>query len=546
MPIVLPFYVAALAASPIQSSLGTPTAPAAITTQVRSAALFKNGLAFVQRTGTAPAGATQARIDALPVPTHGTFCISPGPGTPAIVSAVARKTERVERVPATDLQELLLANVGRKLTLVLSEKDSLSGALLAMPEPRVNDDLDQPRYGYQPPPTHSLLYLDTGGGVTAAFDPHQVLRLSASEGALNREFERRRPGSSLTIALASAANAPAPVELSYLERGLTWVPSYSIDISDTGKALLSAKAEVFDESEELAGATLQFVTGYPNLQFAHVVDPIALRGELEAFFSALGEPAQQRAQVLSQSVMSNALGGLEGAAERASLPGAAGPLPGAGIEDLFFYEQRGVTLARGERGLYPLFSARVGCEHLYEWEIADTVLDRPQPERDGRERPQEEIWHSLRLTNDTGLPWTTAPAMTVKDASILGQDTLHYTAVGAKTTVRITRALDIQGEPAEIEQSRERNAAKYYGSNYDRVTVHGELHITNFKRESVQLEIRKRIQGELTKNPAQAAVVALAEGLRQVNPNRRLSWSVTLEAGKPLTIEYEYTLFVRG
>jgi len=417
------------------TATATAAALAPIATRVRTAALFKNGLAFVQRHGTAPAGSALARLDALPVPTHGTFWIAPGRNAPAIASAVARKTERVERVPATSIQELLFGNVGRKLTLVLSEKESLVGTLTSVPEPRKPDDEDEDpaRYGYLPEPVRGLLYLDTGSGVTA-LDPRQVLRLSSSDGAPNRDFERRVPGRSLTIAFASAPAAPAEFELSYLGRGLTWAPSYAIDISEPGKALLVAKAEVIDESEDLEGATLSLVTGFPNLQFAHVADPIALRGNLEAFLNALGNgPTAQQAQVLRQSVQSNSFGGSGESANLPVTPEAAG----GGAEDLFLYEQRDVTLAKGERGFYPLFQKRVACEHVYEWKIADTVsAERYGREREGDTPPQEEIWHSLRLTNDTGLPWTTAPAMTQKGGTVLGQDTLRYTAIGAQATVR--------------------------------------------------------------------------------------------------------------
>ena len=81
--------------------------------------------------------------------------------------------------------------------------------------------------------------------------------------------------------------------------------------------------------------------------------------------------------------------------------------------------------------------------------------------------------------------------MTVKAGNILGQDTLRYTAVGAKATVRITRALDVQGEQNEYEVGRERNSAQFYGSSYDKVTVRGELRVTNFKREPLKLEIQE-------------------------------------------------------
>ena len=40
--------------------------------------------------------------------------------------------------------------------------------------------------------------------------------------------------------------------------------------------------------------------------------------------------------------------------------------------------------------------------------------------------------------------------------------------------------------------------------------------------------------------------VEVAEVLPQGNPSTRLSWTIALEAGKPTSVEYVYTLFVRS
>lgn len=520
---------------------GTPLShnPSALATKVRTASLFKNGLAFVRREATVPGGARDALIEPLPVPVQGTFWLAADPARIEIVSAVARRSELRERVPAVRVEDLLRANIGRNVTLFVGEKDILSGTLVAMPEPNLGLG-ESNLHGFPTPAPGSLILLDTGTGITG-LAPGDVKRVAFGAGDVAREFERRREASSLTLSVASRGSGTAPLSIYYLERGLTWVPSYAIDISDRETALLTSKAEVIDEAEDLEGATLQFVTGFPNLQFAHVIDPIAMRGDMDAFFSALGQTPSARAPiVMQQRVLANmAYGGSEGA----TFPVSGAPSEGSAVEDLFFYEHKDTTLKRGERGLYPLFSLRVPYEHLYEWKIADTI--ETQPEVRGDRPPEEEIWHSIRLSNDSALPWTTAPAMTMKDGNLLGQDTLNYAAVGAKTTVRITRAVDVQGDTNEYETARIRNAANFYGSSYDKVSVHGVLHVVNHKREAVRLEITKKLQGEVAQNPDGAKVVVVAEGLRRVNPNARLTWSVLLEAGKTADINYEYTLFVR-
>ncbi len=535
------------AASPAQSGARSqatePAAKAEPAPELRSrvvrAALFKNGLAFVRREASVELSQREVLLEALPAPVHGTFWIAADPSRLECSSAVARRSETRELAPALSVEELLRANVGRRVTLHLGDEESLTGTLAAMPEPDPSEPEPAPRGYYPPPPTGSLLLLDTEDG-TAALAPGSVQRVSA-EGGLKREYERRNAAVALSLALVPKGEGTATLSIQYLVRGLTWVPSYAIDISEDRKALLTAKAEVIDEVEDLQGAALEFITGFPNLQFAHVADPIALRGDLDAFLAALGQsPGTAGPLVAQQAVFSNVA---RGDSESASFPVAGPPAEGAVVEDLFFYERKDVTLKRGERGLYPLFTVRVPYEHLYEWEIADTVGEHPNRPQELPE--QEEIWHSLRLTNDTSLPWTTAPAMTMKGGSLLGQDTLSYAAVGARTTVRITRAVDVQGEQSELEIARERGAASFYGSSFDKVTVKGDLRATNHKREAVRLEIRKRIQGEVTKNPQEAKVVALAEGLRKVNPNTRLTWSVLLEPGKTTEIGYEYTLYVR-
>jgi hypothetical protein len=515
----------------------------ALETRVRRAALFKNGLAFVVREASVAPGTRNARLDALPVPVHGTFWLAADPAKLAIGPAVARRDELTERVPAATIEQILRANVGRRVTLALDGGEALTGKIVAVPEVQPEPLPYQPARSYVPPyPVYGLVILETEDG-TVALGISQVKRVaSAGEESLAREFDRPREAVSLSLELTPRGEQPAALSILYVERGLAWAPSYAIDVSNEAEALLTAKAEIINEAEDLEGATVDFVTGFPNLRFSHVIDPIAMQGNLDALLAALGQTAEPPAAVAAQRVMAN----VPGAADfgEASFPFAGPPAEGEAVGDLFFYEQKGVSLKRGERGLYPLFSVRVPSEHLYQWEIAPV----PEPYYpQGNVRPddeEEEIWHSVRLTNTSSVPWTTAPAMTLEDGRLLGQDRLSYAAVGAKTTVRITRAVDVQGEQAEYEVQRERQAARFDGSSYDRITVRGEVRATNRKRESVRLEITKHVQGEVTKNPDEASVATLAERLRRVNPTQRLTWTIPLEPGAARTLTFEYTVYV--
>ncbi len=139
-----------------------------VESQVRRAALFKNGLAFVRREVALPEGASQVRLVDLPPPVHGTFWISADPARAKLGAAVARVDERSELVRAGTIPELLRANLGLQVTLHLTDGITLSGTLSAMPAPDLGAPeplgRSNPSYGYvQPRPQPlELVFLDDG------------------------------------------------------------------------------------------------------------------------------------------------------------------------------------------------------------------------------------------------------------------------------------------------------------------------------------------------------------------------------------------------
>jgi hypothetical protein len=227
------------------------------------------------------------------------------------------------------------------------------------------------------------------------------------------------------------------------------------------------------------------------------------------------------------------------------MPDYGAPAGGVQSEDLFFYPVEDVTLARGETGYYPMFSERVDYEHVYTWEIPDYIDERDHYQQPSGEREQV-VWHSLRLQNETGMPWTTAPAKTAKDGRILGQSTLHYTPDGGETLVKITQALGIQPDEVELETAREPNAHRFHGYTYDQVTVEGTLKMHSHLDREVTVEVTKMLTGEVQETSPQAEVVKLAAGLQRVNPNSRLTWELPLPAGETVEISYVYEVYVRN
>src|SRR5258706_14122244 len=212
----------------------------ALKTRLVSISLFKNGLGFVAREGEIPNGHGTMRIEDLPAPAHGTFWVYAVKNEATIRDVVASERETVERVQATNVEEMIEANVGQTVDLRLSDKETLRAKILAAAATRLPDpSAPEPRrFPFAPPlpPAEgsSLVLLQTGNGTTA-INRNAVQQLSNSNGPLKTTIERKRRGVELRLS-ATNPTGRGRIAIQYLARGITWAPSCAIDITDPGKA----------------------------------------------------------------------------------------------------------------------------------------------------------------------------------------------------------------------------------------------------------------------------------------------------------------------
>jgi hypothetical protein len=226
-------------------------------------------------------------------------------------------------------------------------------------------------------------------------------------------------------------------------------------------------------------------------------------------------------------------------------------LQGAEEEDLFLYSRKNVTLPRGDRATYNVFSDAVSYEHIYEWNVdeqprVDGFGNAQNTSNSGSDRtPKDNIWHSLRLKNTTKFPWTSAPTMVISGAKPLSQDTIPYTPKNSSSSLRLTVATDIRASHEENEVERQKELQRRRGYNYDQVTVEGKLTIKNCKSKDVQLSIASKIRGSVESQTDEGASVKLAEAIAVDNPLSRLTWEVSLKPGEEKIIKYRYKVWVR-
>jgi hypothetical protein len=548
----------------LAAAAAEPGTPASAPTRITRVALFKNGLGFFVREGTLPVGARHVLLGPYAAPSHGTFWVST-PSRLRLQGLVARSVAVQEEVEARSVPELLRANVGREVHLgAPHDYGAPVGVILSFSPERPGPP--QARDAYSMGTLHrDTMPLDGPWGFMLvrtrtgplAVNPSHYGQVTFLTDDVATDYIRERPGFELEARFAEQARGDDWIGVTYLAKGITWAPSYLLDITDDETATLTAKALIINEAEDIEGAHVDLVTGFPNLQFADVASPIAQKENLAAFLNALTRGQSSiDASVLSQVMANVPLARMERAGRGGGMGGGgfAGPMPGYGAaaagraaEDLFLYPLDSVDLAAGETGYFPLFTESLPYTEFYQWDIPDYVGERDryisQPERDAQ--TAEQVWHSLRIPNETDLPWTTAPAQLMESGQIIGQDILTFTPPEGEATVRITQAVSVKAEQTEVEVSRERDAVHLYGDSFDRVTIEGTLQVTNYTSEPVALEITKSLSGDVKQTSPSAEDITLAAGLARMNASHQLTWKLDLEPGDSREITYLYEALIR-
>jgi hypothetical protein len=548
-PRILRFACCLLMPSVVLFGAETADAPSPLPTTVAVAA-FKNGLAFVVRQGEIPLSSGTGRIAPIPNATLGTLWLSPGTPESRLDEVVAYRYSTVGERVIPSIGEVLRANGGKTVTITYQMKEYTGEVVGLQDSPAASTQLPPDPSGdpgVRPREDYLLLKVDKR---LLAFPIGGISMASLPEDAVLREhMERQRQ------ALRFKVKGSSPKEkltIGYLEHGLGWTPSYLISLVDDKSAQITMQAVVTNDAEDIQNAELFFVVGVPNFAYAGTLSPMSLQQSLVDFMKDAARDSK------AFGMLSNAIHGQYIAADEASLSAPISLTPSvdemssAPEEDLFLYNRSDVTLAKGERASYNVFSGDIALEHIYNWEVEDqprvdafgNVVNPNQNVQDGTHA--DSVWHAIRLKNSTKFPWTSAPALVISGDKPVSQDTLPYTPKGASATLRITVATDIRANHEEREVARQQDVPRRRGYNYDLVTVEGKLRLKNYKTKEVQLSIRKTLRGKAEFLSDQGEAVQLGEGIESDNPKSRLTWEITLKPAEERAVTYRYKIWVRA
>lgn len=517
-------------------------------TQIKTIIVFKNGLGFFIREGETELQDNWAVTETVPKATLGTFWLGTLHEGSYLEEAIAYTEKLEKQSDAISIDELLAANIGKKITITAFNNDIIEGTIKSIPKSR-HLPSSPPTHNHNapmPPLQSALIILETKDGVVA-FHKNQIKKIEFSHD-YSSEITVTEEAKRIKFKLGGNANN-ARLSLSYLQKGISWMPSYRVNIYEDDTARITMKSTLINDVEDLEDTDISFVVGYPNFQFSDVLSPMALGQNLNQFISAL---QRGRNEFIGHSPMSNVMRqSVSFAAEmrRDELDynySSIEDWSGMPEEDLFFYEKKGVSLNKGERAYYHIFSEEVDCEHIYEWRVPNTTeVDARGYQSSRNEETPEQVWHSLKLTNSTHQPWTTAPAFAIKAGKPISQDIINYTPKGATTNLKLTVATDIKTNRQEQEVERQRDI-KLYRYSYDLVTVEGKLFVKNHKNKNVTMEITKMLTGEVLEASHSPEITKIAAGIKfkGVNNESEITWNFPLKSGEEMELTYNYQVYV--
>ena len=511
-------------------------------------AAFKNGLAFVVRQGEISLAAGTGRIAPIPNATLGTLWLSPGTAEARIDEVVAYRYSIAGERTIASIGEVLQANAGKTVTISYQMKE-YTGEVVGLRDSGRDSALLSKGLNPSSDPGENYLLLKVDKRLLA-FPLGGISLANLPEDAVLRE-PVERPGQALRLKL-KGGSAKEKLTMGYLEHGLGWTPSYLISMLDDTNAQINMQAVVTNDAEDIQNAELFFVVGVPNFAYADTLSPMSLQQSLMDFMKDTERDSRKAYGAFSNAIHGQLVSFDEKASEAPlSLTTSVDELSSAPEEDLFLYNRSDVTLAKGERASYNVFSGNVAYEHIFSWEVEDqprvdgsgNVIAANPNAQDGNRA--DSVWHAIRLKNSTKFPWTSAPALVISGDKPVSQDALPYTPKGATSTLKITVATDIRASHEEREVSRQQDISHRRGYNYDLVTVEGSLKVKNYKTKEVRLSIGKSLRGKAEFQSDQGRAVQLGEGIESDNPRSRLSWEMSLKPGEERVVTYRYKIWVR-
>jgi hypothetical protein len=344
--------------SAIVAVLSTVSFSAQSEFKTKSISIFKNGQAFVIKEGEISTKDNVYTFDKIPNALFGTLWFA---GLKSNILQVTGKQEEVEESverKAVSFRDLLYAYKNKRFTLTTNDEKIYTGTI---------EDFDLQNDANSP------LIIKTDGkwisilpvsikNIEFAEKPEKIIKTNKKE---------MKP----VIKVMFEKGGNQQLSMMYLQNGISWIPTYLLELKSETEAQLKMQAEVINNVENIENADVNFVVGVPHFKF--VSNPATLTSFAK--------------QIYRRNDYDN-YGGLGASFSNAKISQAAEssysdnetismPTIGTNIEadvsgDYYFYNVKNISLEKGERAHYSIFDIPIKIKHLYECDLSNMSEDQ--------------------------------------------------------------------------------------------------------------------------------------------------------------------------
>ncbi len=531
---------------------------------VKRVAVFKNGYAFTYREGEAQTQNGWVYTNNTPIGVLGTIWGYSGSPNVRVMQLLASENEKREMERVTDIAEILIANEGARIRFIDNYNKAFEGTYeivgrnrnFAAPVPRTDYFTDE----YREDLVTIALKTETGimffsaasiRNIEIVGQPKMEKIKISKENRLALKVEGAKDGERINLGIAA------------FERGIRWIPAYRVEVkgSPVKEAKLELEAMLINELTDLKNSEIFFVVGVPHFLFQEQMSPLSMNtafAGVSSYFSA-GTRGNRR-DTYSNAIMTQQsnyqVDGADSSYDEDATPTVSNEERSNtfSAEQLFLYQATDITLKKNERASLRLFSLTVPASEVFEWTLNDapnTTQRYLDYSGNSNSTPllqdlSSKVWYALRLKNQTGMPWTTAPALSFREWKPMGQDMLSFTPVGGENILRITPATEVIGTHKLEEKARVQADIRYAGSTYsfDLITVEGTIKLKNIKKEAVEVVLTRNLIGDVVSATDAGKISREGLNLQAVNPNSVVKWNLSLPSGEK-EIKYTYKIYVR-
>lgn len=358
---------------------------------------FKDGTAFVVKEENIDASSGKHIITEIPQATFGTLWFWTY-GNP-ILSTLGYEREVSESTQAKSIPEILKANLNQPARITLADDRNFDGVTT-----QVEDN---------------LIIFKTNSGTWLTLTPNQI-KTAEIKVAPSVEFQKTEVKKVIELAFGQSSSNET-LGMMYLQNGISWVPNYTIELGEDNIARLALRANLMNDGNDIENAYMNLAVGIPNFAYCYLESPLTSRQDMLSFISSLNQYSNaggvdgylslnnRRADITAQS-MSNVM-----------LPGEMGidfsptAVEGSEAEDLFFYKIDGVNLPKGSRGFYEVLATESEYQDIYEVSLGGNTAYSYYSSEFTFSENINQVWHSIRLKNESELPWTTGTVLLTKN-----------------------------------------------------------------------------------------------------------------------------------